>query len=269
MKFSKRSKIVLSGAREKERGQARSVINADGAVVDIPAAKLILRRDVVVHGGGQVLVIGKVRSLDRYKSDVDGRNALSRRIRIGDEDVVIGIWRTLPGDRIFGLAQIGCDSIGAVAGNGRGPSILLQNAQVRSRDAGTNALNGRVSIRGRGAQATGHNAGLPDGSILEVGKVEQLVLQYRTTDLAAEAIIIEARVLCAFAKGLDYTLFNGVEVSILEVAEGLAVDSVSTALDDGIELAGVGMPELRAELVRKSGEFLNRVVGNVDEGAGD
>src|SRR6266436_556041 len=49
MEFSDRSKMVLSGRRVKERGQACGVVNAHLAVVDVPAAKLILGRDVVVY----------------------------------------------------------------------------------------------------------------------------------------------------------------------------------------------------------------------------
>src|SRR5260370_24169670 len=49
MEFSERSKMVLSGRREKERRQVCGVINADGAVVNVESTKLGLRRNIVVH----------------------------------------------------------------------------------------------------------------------------------------------------------------------------------------------------------------------------
>jgi len=88
MVFCERSQVKLGGRHLEESRQVRGVVYANSAVINVPAAQLIFRRNVVIHGGGQVLEVGIVWSLNGNCTYVNRRES-GRITRIGKKYVVI------------------------------------------------------------------------------------------------------------------------------------------------------------------------------------
>src|SRR6202030_2670382 len=103
------------------------------------------------------------------------------------------------------------------------------------------------------------------GLALEVDEEEGLVLEHRSADLTAVAVVVVAR----FGKILTGGQVDGVEIAVLEVLIGGAVQGVGSADDVGVELTAGGVAELGRELIGDEGELTDGVVGDVDEGTGD
>src|SRR5581483_5067755 len=60
---------------------------------------------------------------------------------------------------------------------------------------------------------------------------------------------------------------SGIQITILKILVEGAVELVSPASDDGVELAARGMAEIGRELVRKEGELRDCIVWNAHERA--
>ena len=61
----------------------------------------------------------------------------------------------------------------------------------------------------------------------------------------------------------------GVQIAVLEVLIGDAVEAVGAADDRGVELAAGGVTEVRRELVDDEGELTDGIVGDIDQWTGD
>ncbi len=62
---------------------------------------------------------------------------------------------------------------------------------------------------------------------------------------------------------------SGVEVAVLQIFVGRAVDSVATALHDLIELAAGGVTELGGDLILLHAELGHGIEGDSHQGSGD
>ena len=128
---------------------------------------------------------------------------------------------------------------------------------------GRDASEGSHAGRGRGAEVI--LTALTDAVALKVGKVEELVFLDGATGLTTPAVVVIAGI-------RDLAALNGVfsvEVAVLEVFVGNAVELVGAAADGGVELTAGGVAELRREDVDDGGELADSVVGHIDQRPGD
>ena len=107
---------------------------------------------------------------------------------------------------------------------------------------------------------------MSDGLILKGAVVEEFVLQQRSANLSAEAVVVVTLVLGV--SSTDRGLIDRVQISVLEVLVRATVEGVRSAGDDDVELSAGGVTEFRRELVGQQREFLNGIVRDVDQWSG-
>ena len=194
--LGQRDQLVAGRERAPEGGQVGRGVQCVLLVVDVAAAEVVLRRDRPVAAGYDRFVVRVSGTSDGKKADsagtmcpsgsvsampyvpfgvMTGRTVLRRRHQLRG-------WGRLR--RGLGRAWL--------AGDAGGCYVLVQDAEVSSVQA-IYTVHGRETSGGRGAGGTDN--GLPDGLILERSVVEELVLQHRSANLSAEAVVVVTLVL--------------------------------------------------------------------------
>ena len=98
---------------------------------------------------------------------------------------------------------------------------------------------------------------MPDRVILRAAEEEELVLQDRAADIAAEAVVIETRILRSITWQCVacHNRVDGVQIAVLKVLVRQPVELVRSALQNVVELPAVRVAKFRRVLILQHCEF--------------